>query len=542
MGRSFGGCLLLLFLAAACSSDDESGADEPVDERIAPQADSACAPSAGTFREPLEVVLTTGVSGAVIHYTTDGSAPSLTSPSFEGTPIVVTDSTVLRVQTFTDGTAAGVGGSCVYVRRELEATSDLPIVVVDGFGGGKPTDKQVYQDAAVLVIEPVGGAASLGDAPTLSTRAGYHVRGQSSASFEKTPYRIEFRDELEQDRNLPVLGMPSDADWALIGPFVDRSLIRNAFVYSLGRDMGLHAPRLAFAEVYLNYEGGALQERHYQGVYAVTEIIENNANRLDLKQLRESDTAESDLSGGYIFKFDFAAAEEPTLACEGAAALPGGGGFGMQGGTCWSDLEVVDPVPLNGAQEGWLQNYVQTLHDSLHQNPLGNWADHADSASFVDNFIIQEFSRNMDAYIRSAYFHKDRGGKLVAGPLWDYNLTFDVGGSFDNRNVEGWQYQERGGTNDWFHVLAEDAAFMDLVSVRYRELRQGLLSDADVLARIDRLSAPLAGAATRDFERWPVDEVRDSFFSFPDATTWEGQLDALRGWMLARLEWLDSAL
>jgi hypothetical protein len=125
--------------------------------------------------------------------------------------------------------------------------------------------------------------------------------------------------------------------------------------------------------------------------------------------------------------------------------------------------------------------------------------------------------------------------------LWDYNLTFDVGGSFNNRAIEGWQYEERGGTNDWFHVLATDPAFMDQVSTRYRSLRSGLLSDAEVLARVDRLSAPLAAAAERDFERWPVAEI-ESFFTFPNGSSWEAQLDAMREWMPARLAWLDSVL
>jgi hypothetical protein len=113
------------------------------------------------------------------------------------------------MQTFSSGAPTGVGGACVYVERAVDATSDLPIVVVDGYGGGKPSDKRVFRDAAVLIFEPSAGMASLANAPALSTRAGYHVRGQSSASFDKTPYRIEFRDELEDDRNLPVLGMPS---------------------------------------------------------------------------------------------------------------------------------------------------------------------------------------------------------------------------------------------------------------------------------------------------------------------------------------------
>jgi hypothetical protein len=132
--------------------------------------------------------------------------------------------------------------------------------------------------------------------------------------------------------------------------------------------------------------------------------------------LHEEDTATEDVSGGYIFKFDFAAAEEPTIACEGSSPLSAGGGFGMFGGgdgTCWDDLEVVDPNPLNDVQASSLSGYVQTLHDSLHQEPLGAWTDHADQGSFVDNFIIQELSRNMDAYVRSAYFFKDRGGSTA---------------------------------------------------------------------------------------------------------------------------------
>lgn len=534
-------CLLALTLGSCSSEADEPGQTPSMEDSAPP--DSGCTVPSGTFRGSLEVGLTTSIDGAELRYTLDGQRPTAESSLFAATPIAISTTTELRVQAFKDGAPSGNGGTCLYVLSETDASSNLPIVVIDGYGGGKPEDKNTYRDAAVLVFEPSGGNASLDNPATLSTRAGYHVRGQSSASFPKTPYRVEFRDETDADRDLPLLGMPSDSDWALISPYVDRALIRDAFVYSLGKDMGMEAPRFAYVELYLNYDGGPLRAEHYQGIYLLVETIKNSKERLDLEQLREDDTAPSQLSGGYIFKFDFAAAEEPIIECQGSEPLSGGG-FGMQGrgGTCWNDLEVVDPDPLNSAQAGWLQGYVQSLHDALHEEPMGNWTDFADAASFVDNFIIQEFSRNMDAYIRSAYFHKHRDGKLLAGPLWDYNLTFDCGGSFNNRATEGWQYPERGGTNDWFPRLASNDAFMELVRMRYRALRQNLLSDEALDDRIDALSAPLAEAARRDFERWPIDEVRRSFFSFPEADTWEGQLDAIRSWMRARLAWLDTVL
>src|SRR5690606_33857044 len=118
-------------------------------------------------------------------------------------------------------------------------TSTLPIVVVDGYGAGKPRDKNVYFDAAVMVFAPENGQATFAALPTIATRAGYHVRGQSSARFPKTPYRLEFWDNEDEDADYPVLGMPAQSDWALISPYYDRTLIRNPFAYELGRDMGL---------------------------------------------------------------------------------------------------------------------------------------------------------------------------------------------------------------------------------------------------------------------------------------------------------------
>ena len=114
----------------------------------------------------------------------------------------------------------------------------------------------------------------------------------------------------------------------------------------------------------------------------------------------------------------------------------------------------------------------------------------------------------MDAYVRSQYFYKDRDAKISAGPLWDYDLTFDVGGFFDNRNIQGWQHQQsavrNGVNNTWFQRLLTDPAFTAQVVARWKSLRQGLLSDAQVDARINMLTAGLANAAARNFARWPI--------------------------------------
>jgi CotH kinase protein/Chitobiase/beta-hexosaminidase C-terminal domain len=515
----------------------------------------------GTFRGELAVTLTTQRAGAEIRFTTDGQPPSASSMLYTQA-LQLTATTQLRAQAFAQGVPSGNPSTAIYVARSFDFTSDLPIVVVDGYGSGKPMDKKVYKDAAFMVFEPSDGTASLAARPNIASRAGYHVRGQSSVRLPQTPYRVELWNNAGEDEDYAVLGMPADSDWALIPPYYDRSLVRNPLVYELGRDIGLPAPRVRFAEVYVNYEARPLAAIDYLGVYWITETIKNNRDRLDLKQLEEGDTAPELLSGGYIFKFDQAAAEEPKLVCTGSPPISTSSGFGMMGqlpsmpggsqtpqpsgakGTCWSDLEVVDPEPLAAEQAAWLTRYLLEFQNLIHATPIGDYAAYIDVDSFVNYLIINELTRNVDSYVRSAYYHKDRGGLLRAGPLWDYNFSLGVGGQNSIDPMGGWQYRGSRNLNDWYPKLTAEPAFMERVKARWNELRAGALSDDAIGKRIDALIAPLANAAARDYEKWHVADILkpNAFVRGPGATTWTGQVQALRDFVRVRAAWMDSQL
>ncbi len=66
------------------------------------------------------------------------------------------------------------------------------------------------------------------------------------------------------------------------------------------------------------------------------------------------------------------------------------------------------------------------LHSPSFASQYASWID---VDSWVDMVLINEFSRDMDSYVRSTYFHKDREAPIVAGPMWDHDLTFGVGAS-----------------------------------------------------------------------------------------------------------------
>jgi hypothetical protein len=523
---------------------------DPAGSAVRPAAQSAAQPAAlaaaedltgdvqysapsGTFAGEQSVALTTGLANAQIRYTTNGQPPTVTSPVYNGTPLRLTRTTQVRAQAFVDGAPAGEPGTALYVARALNANHDIPVLVLDAYGNGAPGRE--FADVAVMEFQPQNGSAALSDAPTLASRAGFHLRGNSSATFPKVPYRLELRDNADDDRDLPLLGMPEDSDWVLRGPFPDKALIRDAFVYGLGREMGLHAPRFAFAEVYVNLDAQPVSAADYQGVYLIVETIKNSKNRLDLKQLDEDDTTLPKITGGYIFKFEWMAAEEPILECRGPDA------------TCWHYLEVADPDPLVPEQDAWLSDHLQQFHDMLRgpnfADPVNGYPAWIDVRSFVDRMIVAELTREMDSYVRSAYFYKDRDAKITAGPLWDFDLSFGVGGFFNNQQTAGWQYQQtrQPVPNDWFNRLITDPAFVNQARARWQELRRGPLSNAQLEARIAALTAPLPNAAQRNFQKWPnLSQRQVGFFITPTAPTWQGQVQAMRDWMIQRATWLDS--
>jgi hypothetical protein len=168
-------------------------------------------------------------------------------------------------------------------------------------------------------------------------------------------------------------------------------------------------------------------------------------------------------------------------------------------------------------------------------------------ASFVNTVIVNELTRNLAAYVRSQFLHKDRDGKLVAGPLWDFDLIAGVGmtSQAPNLSTSGFHYDAAKSrldvTADWFPRLIADASFDAQLRARYQELRQGVLSDAQIIARMATLSSGLAAGAERNFQKWDnLTTERNDVFTTPTVDSWDGQLTVMRTWLIDRLAWLDT--
>ena len=409
-------------------------------------------------------------------------------------------------------------------------TSNIPIIVLRTEKAGRVSNSQTYSSFTMDVYEPkTGGPARIADGPTSTLRTGVRLRGQVSRLFPKLSYRLKLQDEKGASREASLLGMPADADWALQGPWLDKSLIRNAFSYDLARAMGASGMRTRVCEVFLSTSGQPLRESDYVGVYQLTEDVERGEQRVNIAALGPDQNTEPAITGGYLLNWDLG---------EGIY-LPR-----------WDAIQVKYPKAPSAAQLAWIDRAVTEFDRALKgpdsRDPVKGYAAHIEVDDWVNYILFEELAFNLDAYVRSFYLQKDRGKKIRPGPVWDHDLglghEFPGGTSFKQ-----WWFIARNAPHGWVPRLMNDPAFAAKMAQRWAELRKGVLRDAQIAARIDAFATPLlSGAADRNFDRWKVLNDKTPF-SMRDyitiaTATYPEQIVALKKFLIERAAWMDQAL
>lgn len=469
--------------------------------------------SSRSFTGTLNVDITQAlpVGGAVIRYTTNGLAPTSLSPVFNsGTPLAITTTTVLRARVFETGKLPGETDTAGYLLLDGSTSgfnTAAPIVVVSNFGQGTFPDTG-DQPAFMWVWEiPVGGGRpSLASLPTLATRCAVDRRGSSTLTNAKTNFNLEARKGRDDaDRDISLLGMPDGSDWVFHAPFsFDRSYLHNPFFYALSNSIGRQAMRTRMAEVFVETTGGALTfsggaSGDYYGVYNVMEKIRRGDDRVDVAKLDTYDNGAVPKTGGFIFKVD--------------RLDSGDSGFSAGGQTFayYYPKENALKTPQRDPQEQYLTSYITSFKTALdsgsYTNPTTGYAAWLDVPEAIDHHLMNVWTFNVDGLRLSGYLHKERGGKLAFGPVWDVDRGLS---STDGRdaNPATWRSQTGDKGTDffnytWWNRLFTDPDFYQRYIDRWVELRRGKFSPASVNALLDALNAEVtAEGAARDLARW----------------------------------------
>jgi hypothetical protein len=504
--------------------------------------------ASGPFSGTLAVTLAGAGEGQKIRYVLAGPGaagvavpePTADSPLYGG-PITISASSVLRAAVFSpDDRRRGRPTTAHYPRlgatgaaRVDTFSSQLPLMVVDVHGsGGMEKDGRERDGWIYAWTPPSAGATALTGAPTVATPLSVNVRGSSSAEFPKKGYTLRLLDGQGRDNDQALLGLPSFDTWVLVGPWTyDPTYLHNVLMYDLANRLGQWAPRTQAIELFLNTDGGDLDQADYAGIYLLTDALRIAPGRIDLATLGPKDVSGSDVTGGYLMKFDVPAPED--FSFQTSRNYPGAP----------NALIVTSPggQDLVPAQKDYIRSYVQGFEDALHADLAAGWRQRAhldfiERASWVDYHLLNTLSMNADGFIRSAYLHKDRRGKLVAGPLWDYDRALGGG---DPRTVipEAWSVGAGAvdpWTYGWWGLLVQDPDFLQAWIDRWQRLRRDELSPRKLAEIVDGHAQRIgAAAAARDAARWPDNASRF-------AGGWAGEVENLKDFLRRKTAWIDA--
>lgn len=405
--------------------------------------------------------------------------------------------------------------------------SNLPIVIINTDNSAEIMDSpRIF--ATMKIISRGGGERNwLEDQNNLAYlnyngRISIEIRGSSSQFTEKKQYALTtlMQDNLTNN-NVKLLGMPSENDWILNGMTFDPATIRDYLTYNLSRKIGEYASRTAYCEVVIN--------GNYRGLYVLQEKIKADNNRVNVTKITANDNSLPGITGGYITKADKTTGGDPVAW-----------GMNSFNGLTVDFIHVL-PKPENAtqAQTDYIRNQFMALAGSAFTNNsslTNGFPTVIDIPSFIDYMIISELGSNADSYMFSTFYHKDRNGKLRAGPVWDNDLTFGNDlffWGYDRSHTDVWQFSN--GDNEgprFWRDLFNNATFECYLAKRWNELimpGQPLHPDS-IKVFIDQTVSAISEGAFRNNQRWSL------------VVDFQYEIGAIKSFIDTRINWMTANL
>jgi len=365
------------------------------------------------------------------------------------------------------------------------------------------------------------------------------VQGSSSVAFPKRSFRITTVNAANQGTDVSLLGMPAHEDWVLKALYQDKSLLRDDLAFHLFNQMGHYSSRSRFVEVVIDGD--------YRGIYQLLEKVKRGQDRVNISKLKPTENSGDDLTGGYIVSLD---KFQPGIDK---------GWYSKYKSNATNDSAnfflyyYPKPDSITPQQMSYIKDYFDKFEDVLasetYSGAVAGYRRYIDVKSFVDVFIINELSRNVDGYRASTFFYKDKESmpdhKLKAGPIWDFNIAFGNASYNFGNDPYWWAYDQYALTNFvpwWWKRFNSDSLFRNDLRCRYHDLRTNVLDENELNNYITQMAQYLQEGQGRNFARYPILGQVIYPNPSPAPATWDGELAYLRWWLHERLGWMDKML
>ena len=380
---------------------------------------------------------------------------------------------------------------------DLTKFTGLPIINLITDGSVQIDSKEDYVEGDVSL----DGRRDFESLTDLSMK----IRGRGNSTWfihPKKPFQMKLSDKSA------FLGMPEDKKWLFLAEYSDKTMLRNTIAFELGYMSNLDwTPAGEFAEVYLNGE--------YNGTYNITQKVEESDNRVAL-----GDT-------GYLLELDQLDRIDPDDVYFESTV------------TERFIINIKEPDLDYGSEEfRYIENLIAEFEEALFganfQDENIGYKNHINLESFIDWYLISEITKNVDSrWFSSIYLNVMPGEKIKMGPLWDFDLAFGNTDYADTQYYQGWWIR----FNPWYERLFEDPAFTQMVKDRFIYFKN---NEDLIIQKIDMYAEKLKWAQAENDQKWQT----IGKYVWPNPViydTYQEEVDHLKNWYLARMQWLEEA-
>ena len=422
--------------------------------------------------------------------------------------------------------------------------TDLPVVYVNTDGktyiSGDLTSKSEWKNATISITgnDELDGL----EETTLQIRA----RGNTTLGWPKKAFNMKF------EKQQKILGMKKHKRWCMIANYCDATLLRNVTAYYASSLTSLKwAPGGHFVELVYNGQ--------YVGNYWLCEHVRVDKNRVAITETPLNDTSAENT--GYLVEYDFHGGKTSKpywtsyINTQQQTDWNNRGNSSVRYVTKYPDENDVSDAQYNYIKK-WVRDWEVDIRDRLTTNP--DTADeeyekyitkYIEPVSFIDYWLIYEVCLNHELRNPgSVFIHKDveggvADGKLIAGPVWDFDYgTFNFeyqDGKYDDgtywypEHVKRYELYLEDGI--WYAHLFKNAKMKALAKERWAVLKPKFETMPGFIRENGEY---LKESAKENFAVWPM----TTSLNYDEKLSYKDAVEKMANVVEERIKNMDDAI
>jgi hypothetical protein len=372
---------------------------------------------------------------------------------------------------------------------ELIWTTGLPHLFIVTEGNAPINSKENYVKATLKL----DGAGIYED---YEGTTGIRGRGNSTWSLPKKPYRLKL------DSKAPLLGLSAEKDWILLANYLDETLMLNAVASKTAKLLEMpYTNTMIPVDVTINGE--------YIGNYMFTEHKEVETNRIDVT------------NDGVLLELDTYYDEPWKFRSDN---------YNLPVMIAYPELEDY-PIEDAEIERDKIKADFQLLEDAVFDNsfPNNNYLDYIDKDALVNYLLVYNLTQNQEInHPKSTYIHKQKEGKYMMGPIWDFDWAFDFNGNDTHfGSYSNPLFIDNGIGSQFFSRFLEDPVVQEAYRQKWASFKTSKLPE--LLTYIDNYADLIELSHELNYEKWQR-----------GSGNFRNEVQNLRTWVENRASYIDD--